>query len=139
MLQMHSDKRLKHSRELLYNIKLVKLYVWEALFNRDILKTRDKEIKALLKVALPRVISCMYYYIQVSSKMYVLYRRPDFSAHGLKLFYLVDRENKIWCVQQQQQQQKLSCLLITRCLLHKQSWKYFIIQWWWILGSCKHL
>ena len=59
-LQMHSDKRLKHSRELLYSIKLVKLYVWEELFTRDILKTRDKEIKALLGVAILRVISCMY-------------------------------------------------------------------------------
>ena len=56
--QTQSDRRLKQSGELLHNIKLIKLYAWEALFTENIVKTRNKELKMLLKVALFRVLSC---------------------------------------------------------------------------------
>ena len=51
------DERLKKCNETLQNMKLLKLYAWEGVFQRSIEATRRRELKLLLQAALLRVAS----------------------------------------------------------------------------------
>lgn len=43
----HKDERVKEMNEILNGIKVLKLYAWEPSFEKQVLKTRNKEISVL--------------------------------------------------------------------------------------------
>ena len=58
VFQETSDKRLKHTNELLNGIKLLKLYAWEKIFCAGVEDIRKKEIRLLLKSSLFYALTC---------------------------------------------------------------------------------
>ncbi|CAD5112740.1 DgyrCDS1959 [Dimorphilus gyrociliatus] len=52
-----TDKRIKQCNELLQSIKLLKLYAWELVFRDRVEKTRNLELKMILKAACLRALS----------------------------------------------------------------------------------
>lgn len=73
----NKDARIKLINELLGGIKVLKLYAWEPIFEKQVMKIRDREIKLLQKTVYWR---CAVSFVWCCAPFLV--KRPSTCVYG---------------------------------------------------------